>query len=292
MPSLTARVVNFALRSTGLFRRRFVGGPGFLAMLAKVQAQKVAEPRAGNLDIQRSEYDSRTVWTIKPKSGAPSANILYWHGGGYVFPVASAHWSFLCRMADKHGWAITAPLYPLAPGQGAEQITAWALGFYRAYATQTERFFMGGDSAGGGLAASTAQAARDEGLPAAAGLILICPWLDANPDDPEQARIEPRDAILTLSGIQDCGTSFASGLPLTDPRVSPIFGAWNNVPPILCFGGGDDLLVTDARTLKSQLPDMEYDEQAGMIHVWPILPLPESRNAQRKMADFTQISPR
>jgi epsilon-lactone hydrolase len=290
MPSLTARLVSFALRSSGLLRRRFAGGPGFQAMLAKVQAQKVAEPRGHNLDIQRSEYDGRPVWTIKPKSGAPTANILYWHGGGYVFPVASAHWSFLCRMATKHGWSITAPLYPLAPGQGAEQITAWALGFYRDYAKRTGRFFMGGDSAGGGLTASTAQAARDEALPAAAGLILICPWLDANPDEPEQAKIEPRDAVLTLSGIRDCGTTFASGLPLDDPRVSPIFGAWNNLPPILCFAGGDDLLVTDARALKTELPDMDYDEQAGMIHVWPILPFPESRIVQGKMAEFTQAS--
>jgi epsilon-lactone hydrolase len=292
MPSLTSRLVSFALRSSGLLRRRFSGGPGFLAMLAKVQAQKVAAPHGHHLDIHNSEFNGRPVWTIKPTSGEPTAQILYWHGGGYVFPVTSAHWSFLCRMAAKHGWSVTAPLYPLAPGHGAEYITAWALNFYRDYAARAERFFMGGDSAGGGLTASTAQTARDQGLPAAAGLILICPWLDANPDDPTQALIEPRDAILTLRGIQDCGTIFASGLPLKDPRVSPIFGAWNNLPPILCFGGGDDLLVTDARTLKAILPDMDYDEQGGMIHVWPILPLPESRIAQRRMAEFTRATAR
>jgi epsilon-lactone hydrolase len=288
MPSLTARFVSFALRSTGLLRRRFTGGPQFQNIIATVQAQKPAVPKNRNLDINCTQYDGRAVWTIQPKNGTASANILYWHGGGYVFPIASLHWAFLCRMAIEHGWAVTVPLYPLAPKHGAEQVAAWALNFYRDYAARNDRFFMGGDSAGGGLSAATAQAARDAALPAATGLILICPWLNASPDNPEQANIEPRDAVLTLSGIRDCGIAYASGLPLTDPRVSPIFGSWDNLPPILSIGGGDDVLVTDARALKAKVPSVDYEEQAGMIHVWPVFPFPESKIVQDKMADFTR----
>jgi acetyl esterase/lipase len=117
-------------------------------------------------------------------------------------------------------------------------------------------------------------------------LILICPWLNANPNDPAQPAIEPRDAILTLNGIMDCGKMYADDLAIDDPRVSPIFGEWDRLPPILCFGGGDDILVTDARALKARSPEIQYDERAGLIHVWPILPFPESRAAQNSMASF------
>ncbi|MBK6491008.1 MAG: alpha/beta hydrolase fold domain-containing protein, partial [Sphingomonadales bacterium] len=49
--------------------------------------------------------------------------------------------------------------------------------------------------AGGGLAAATAMAARDAGLPMPEKMILICPWLDACPDDPDQPGIELRDPL-------------------------------------------------------------------------------------------------
>jgi epsilon-lactone hydrolase len=286
MPSLKARLFSFVLRSTGILRRQFAGGEGFLTTIEKGQSQKAAVPKAHTSDITRSDYLGRTVWTIKPKSSKTTAEILYWHGGGYVFPISSAHWAFLCRMADTYGWAITVPLYPLAPAFRGKDITQWALDFYRDYTVTHSHFFMGGDSAGGGLTAATAQSARNAGLPPAAGLILICPWLNANPDHTDQPAIEPRDAILTLRGIEDCGKLYAADLAIDDPRVSPIFGNWDQLPPILCFGGGADILVTDARALKDKRPDIMYEELADMIHIWPILPFTESRVAQRKMADF------
>jgi epsilon-lactone hydrolase len=291
MPSFTASLFSFVLRSTGILRRQFSGGANFLSRIEKIQSQKAITPSAGNLDIACSEQNGRPVWTIKPKTSAPTAEILYWHGGGYVFPITSAHWTFLCRMADKYGWSITVPLYPLAPKNAGADVTAWALNFYRDYTKSHGRFFMGGDSAGGGLSASTAQAARDAGLPCASGLFLICPWLNAKPDAPDQKDIEPRDAILTISGIEACGQLFADGLPLDDPRISPIFGKWDHLPPILCFGGGDDILVTDSRALREKLPNIAYEERAGMIHVWPILPFRESREAQKTMAAFVDGIP-
>jgi epsilon-lactone hydrolase len=288
MPSFSARLVSFVLRSTGILKRQYAGGPNFPKTLAKVRARKVPEPHSRKLSIEKSEFQGRMVWTIAPKDRTPTASLLYWHGGGYVYPVSSAHWSFLCHMADVHGWSVTAPLYPLAPENTAAQITAWALDFYRMFMERkpSPPILMGGDSAGGGLTASTTMQARDEGLPLPDGLVLICPWLNAVPDNLEQLQIETRDPILSVTGITDCGVTFAGELPLTDYRVSPIYGEWHTLPPILCFGGGDDILVTDARALKAKKPDMNYDEQAGMIHVWPILSVPESRAAQRKMAQF------
>lgn len=291
MPSLKARFVGFLLRTTGYYRRQFTGGEKFAPNIAKARAAAAPKPTAKAREsavISSEQFEGQTVWTFAPKDRAPTAHLLYWHGGGYIYTAAPGHLAFLAHMAKTHGWHITAPLYPLAPENTALAVTAWALDFYRDYLERRggEPFFMGGDSAGGGLTASVAMLARDAGMAPPAGLILICPWLNVEPTLPEQRAIEPRDGILTISGIASAGLSFAGGLPLTDHRVSPIYGDWDGVPPVLCFGGGDDILVTDARALKAKLPLVDYTEVAGLMHVWPLLPLPESKVAHAQMAAF------
>lgn len=289
MPSFAASLAGFVLRTTGYYRRMFTGGPQFKKNIAKVRAAPLPEPAAkSDLDMQRSEFQGRPVWHIVPKGRTPSAHVLFWHGGGYVYPATDIHWKFLNHMASQHGWSITAPLYPLAPENTAEHITAWANAYYATYRAEigSVPFVMGGDSAGGGLTAALAQMARDTAQQMPAGLLLICPWLNLDPAHPDQLKTEPRDGILTISGISEGGTLYAGDLPRDDWRCSPIFGNWDGLPPILAFAGGDDILVTDSRALKIKLPSVEVIELSGMMHDWPIFSFSESRTAQAKMADF------
>ncbi|MFN3451063.1 MAG: alpha/beta hydrolase fold domain-containing protein [Sphingorhabdus sp.] len=289
MPSFTASLAGFVLRTTGYYRRMFTGGPQFQKNIIKVRAAPLPKPTAkSDLDVRQSEFQGRPVWHIAPKDRTPSAHILFWHGGGYVYPATDIHWKFLSHMASQYRWSITAPLYPLAPESSAEAITEWASAYYAMYQADIKGapFIMGGDSAGGGLTAALAQMARDGGQPLPAGLLLICPWLNLDPAHPDQQKTEPRDGILTISGIAEGGTLYAGDLPRTDPRCSPIFGNWDGLPPILAFAGGDDILVTDSRALKAKVPSVDLTELAGMMHDWPIFSFSESRKAQAAMAGF------
>ena len=291
MPSLSARIVGFLLRTSGVYRRMYSGGPSFPGRIAKIRAARVAEPSAktrAKLDVSSSEFAGRTVWRLAPKDAKPSATMLYWHGGGYVYPATPGHWSFLAGMAETYGWEVIAPCYPLAPESEAQEVTEFALSFYRDMLGRTDptRLMMGGDSAGGGLTVATVQLARDAGLTLPKALVLVCPWLNVVPDNPDQAKIEPRDAILTISGIREAGALYGAKLGTDDPRVSPIRGSLAGLPPILAFGGGDDILVADARALKTALPSVDCTEVAGMIHDWPIFTFPESKVAQAKMGAF------
>jgi len=289
MPSLTARLIATLLRTTGTLRKRYSDGPGFEARIAQSRSQQqfpTAKMR-GRVEVSETEFDGRRVFRIAPKGGSAVAEMLYWHGGGYVYPAVDVHWQFYAHMSEKHGIAITTPLYPLAPEANARTTLEWAVRYYCAFAAdRTAPFVMGGDSAGGGLCAALAQAMRDEGQPLPRALLLICPWLDISVSHPDQLHIEPRDCVLTVSGAQAAGRLYAADLPLNDPRVSPIHGDWQGLPPILAFGGGDDILVPDARALKKRLPATEYVEEAGMMHDWPIFFLRESRQAQAQMAEF------
>jgi epsilon-lactone hydrolase len=289
MASLLARVIATVLRTTSTLRKRYSDSPDFMERIA-ASREKPDLPTAKmrqRLAVGETKLNGRSIWTIAPKDGAPAAHLLYFHGGGYVYPAVDVHWNFIAHMAETHRIAVTAPLYPLAPEAAAEETTAFGLAAYEAFlASHDGPFIMGGDSAGGGLTAVVAQAARDKGLRAASGLLLVCPWLDGSGDHPDQPAIEKRDCVLTLGGIRAAGKLYAGDLPITDPRVSPIHGEWSGLPPTLCYGGGDDILVTDARALKAKLPSIEYVEEAGLMHVWPIFFLRESRVAQAQIAEF------
>lgn len=289
MPSFAASLSGFVLRTTGYYRRMFTGGPQFQKNISKVRAAPLpAPPATAGLEIQQSDFQGRPVWRIRPTDRAPTAHVLFWHGGGYVYPATPIHWKFLSHMASAYGWSISAPLYPLAPENSAEHITAWAMSYYATYHAEigSAPFVMGGDSAGGGLTAALAQMARDSAQPLPVGMLLICPWLNLDPSHPDQMKTEPRDGILTISGIAEGGTLYAGSLPLTDARCSPIHGNWDGLPPILAFAGGDDILVTDSRALKAKLPSVDMTELEGMMHDWPIFSFAESRKAQARMAEF------
>jgi epsilon-lactone hydrolase len=291
MASLLAKIIASVFRTTGTLRRRFSDGPGFHRRIAasRVKPDLPTAKMHSTLAVSKNQLHGRDIWTIAPKDRAPAAHLLYFHGGGYVYPPASVHWNYMAYMAQKHGFAVTAPLYPLAPEATAAETTAFGLAAYETFlAAHDGPFLMGGDSAGGGLAAVVAQMARDKGLRPASGLLLVCPWLDGSGSHPDQPAIEPRDCILTLGGIKAAGALYAGDLPVNDPRISPIHGDWKGLPPILCYGGGDDILVTDARALKAKLPAIEYVETAGLMHVWPIFFLSESRAAQSQIAAFAR----
>lgn len=291
MPSLTARLIASLFRMTGTLRKRYSDGPDFLKNIeqSRVEQQFPNSKLRRKVDIRETEFEGRKIYRFAPKDRPVAGHMLYWHGGGYVYPAVDIHWQFLAHMAEKHGIVSTAPLYPLAPEASAEESVDWAMRFYREFTPdRAGPFIMGGDSAGGGMCAAVAHAMRDEGRLMPKALILICPWLDVSVSHADQAAIEPRDCVLTINGARAAGRLYARNLPLDDPRVSPLFGNWQNLPPILAFGGGDDILLPDARRLKEKLPAIEYIEEAGMMHDWPIFFLRESRDAQARMAAFIE----
>jgi epsilon-lactone hydrolase len=289
MASFAARVTAFILRKTGVYRRMFSGGDVIVRYRTKLIADGIgpSPKQERGLNVRRDTFQGRCVWTIAPEGEAPSATVLFWHGGGYVYPPMSGHWDYFALMARKYGWRVVAPMYPLAPESDVAATLRFANDFYAdLIAREGAPVIMGGDSAGGGLAAATAMALRDAKVAMPKGLLLICPWLDTAADHPDQAGIEPRDPILTLAGIRDAGRLYAGAAGTGDWRASPVHGDWTGLPPILAFGGGDDILVTDARRLKALLPAVDYEEQAGLIHDWPMFTFPESRAAQARMAGW------
>ncbi|MBL8334931.1 MAG: alpha/beta hydrolase, partial [Rubrivivax sp.] len=170
--------------------------------LAPDQARRLYESAAEVLEPPRRALDR--VQDIQLPGGdgqprparlyAPSFGrlpvLLYLHGGGFVIGSLETHDALCRQLAARSGCAVVALDYRLAPEHRfpAAVDDSWAA--LRALSVEAERFGLdaarlavGGDSAGGTLAAVSALQARDAGLPLALQL-LITPGTTAHADTP------------------------------------------------------------------------------------------------------------
>lgn len=258
--------------------------------------QKPDPPRGmyKQFDITCYEIQSSKIFEIRPQNRLPTHTVLYWHGGAYVSNISPIHWKFIGRLVSMLDATFIVPDYPLLPQHTCRDVTAFTLLAYEETIKKVkpEDLIVMGDSAGGGLVLVTAQEAPKHGLPQPAALVMISPFLDVTMSDPELAIIDTRDPYISLSGLVAAGDMYAAELSKVDPRVSPIYGSLTGLPPMQLFVGSDELLLVDARKLKTkaeaQKIPLEYHEGAGLFHVWPILLFmsAEATKACEQIRDF------
>jgi acetyl esterase len=121
---------------------------------------------------------------VPAEAEAPLPVLLYFHGGGFVVGGLETHDSLCRQLAWRSGGAVVSLDYRLAPEHRFPAAwddawlalqTVWREGRER-WGLDTSRIAIGGDSAGGTLAAATALRARDELLPLALQ-VLITPGM-------------------------------------------------------------------------------------------------------------------
>lgn len=237
--------------------------------------------------VRRSDREGWPIFELAPMAGPPpERRVLYFHGGAYINEATRSHWLLTARLAREARCRCLLPIYPLGARAGAARVVATAAEIASQLLEQGGELVLAGDSAGGGLALASSLALRARGL-AADGIILISPWLDVRIDRPEQLAIENRDAMLAATGLRRAGRTYADGLPLDDPRVSPLEGDLRGLPPITVFSGTHDILNPDSRRLRDRCAESAVEcrliEAPGMPHVYPLMPTPEGRQARRQL---------
>ena len=140
-----------------------------------------------------------------------------------------------------------------------------------------------GDSAGGGLALALAERFRALRLPAPEELILFSPWVDVEMRNPALEEYVPRDPWLTLS-LRVPGLCFGDG----DDRISPLYGDLSGIRNVLLVTGTREILYPDTMALYEKLrrdPSNELLVGQDMLHVYPLIPLPEAKAATKKVIE-------
>ncbi len=143
--------------------------------VGNVENRSIPGP-AGNIPVR--------IYT--PKGAGPFPMLVYFHGGGWVLGSLES-WDAPCRMlTNLVGCIMVSVDYRLAPEhkfpkplEDCYAATQWVADNAASINGDPARIAIGGDSAGGNLAAAVALMARDHGKPRIAYQLLVYPVTDA-----------------------------------------------------------------------------------------------------------------
>ena len=243
-------------------------------------------------NVSERRFHDRKVFTLTPKKCPSARHILYLHGGAYVQNFVRQHWTFLAMLLKHTHCTITAPDYPLAPKHTYVDAFEMMIPLYEEIikTSGAKNTILMGDSAGGGFALALAQKAKLEGLPQPGKIILLSPWLDISLENPQIEDVDPLDPFLGVPGLRQAGALYAGKSDLKNFMLSPLYGPLQDLAEISLFVGSRDILVADARKLRSLAMQhgtaINYREYEDMLHVWMLLNLPESKKAQKEIMEL------
>lgn len=206
-----------------------------------------------------------------PVDHAPA--LLYLHGGGWVIGAPESH-EDICRiLANLAGAVVVSPDYRLAPEHpypAAVEDCAAVLADMAAhsdrYGIDPGRIAVGGDSAGGNLAAVLALMARDGPLPRVTAQILIYPVTDQRQTSDSYAAYA-WDFGLTAAGMAWFRAHYLpQDADRTDWRLSPLLvPSLHDVAPAFVALAGHDVLYDEGAAYAERLKT----EAEAVVRVWP-----------------------
>jgi acetyl esterase len=203
--------------------------------------------------------------------------LVFFHGGGWVIGNLETH-DVVCRkLAHEAELIVISVDYRLAPEHkfpaavdDAIAATAWIAANARQLGIDASRLMVGGDSAGGNLAAVVALAARDNGGPAIAGQVLVYPATEFSRKHPSQR--EPETSILLTHSVIGWFTNHYMGdADISDWHASPARATTlAGLPPAYVLTAGADPLRDEgdeyAARLKEAGVPVAYRHFPGQFH--------------------------
>lgn len=232
----------------------------------------------------------------------PTATVLYLHGGAFVsgrFPMyASLCGQLASRLNARVFWidyrlAPEMP-YPAALDDACHSCNALAAGY------PDDPLAIMGDSAGGNLTLATLLRLRDMAnadgpgasprMPACA--VAISPGADMVGDAPSRRANAASDAMLTPGMIEMATALYLAGHDPRDPYVSPVYGDYSGLPPLMLTVSESEALRDDAYRVahRARLTGISVSLHTrwNMPHVWPVFysVLPEARQDVAEIAAF------
>ena len=209
-------------------------------------------------------------------TGGPGPVLLWCHGGGFVSGDLETHDRPLRALANRLGFPVLAIAWRLAPEHPYPAGLDDALAGLRWTAEQPwidpARIAIGGDSAGGAIAAVLTHRARDSGGPQPAFQVLLYPNTDLGGDGsayPSWAENDGR--ILTRAELERNFALYAGPVDRIDPGLSPIRAAdLSRLPPALVVTGEADPQRDEGEAYAARLREagvpVEQFRYPGMIH--------------------------
>jgi acetyl esterase len=205
--------------------------------------------------------------------------LVFFHGGGFVLGDLDTHdglCRLLCRDAGVHVLSIDYRLAPehKAPAAGQDCYAAyrWALEHAAELGADPARIAVGGDSAGGNLAAVVSQQARNDGVQLPVLQLLMYPVVDFN-SETRSKTLFADGFFLTKKDMDWFQAQYLEDAPIdeADPRVAPLLADdLSGLPPALLLTGGFDPLRDEGNQYAAKLAaagvPVDHRQYGSLIH--------------------------
>lgn len=219
--------------------------------------------------------------------------VLYLHGGAYFICSPATHRPITWRLSAAAQRPVLALDYRQGPVHTLADSLSDALGAYRGLLDRGHApndILLAGDSAGGHLTLSTLLCLRDKGLPLPAAAVCLSPWTDLSG---VRRRVNCwTDPMLPAGRVDWLAHRWTDGLNCRDPLVSPVYGDYTGIPPLMIVTGSTEILRDDGRRVALRARQdgvpVTYEDWKRMPHVFPIFAdaVPEARMVFQHIARF------
>lgn len=142
-------------------------------------------PKTEGMTVETVKVGGRRLRLYRPEVQRETAALFWIHGGGLLFGDARQDETLCAQTALELGITVFSANYRFAPDHpfpaahdDVREAWEWALSHAGDYGVNADRFVIGGESAGAGLAAALAQRIHDEGGPQPIGQWLFAPMID------------------------------------------------------------------------------------------------------------------
>lgn len=229
--------------------------------MPKEKGVKYKKVRLGDIKALVSEYDQTNDKNI----------IMYIHGGGFVSGSASSSKGYSSMLAKYSGCKVIAVDYRLAPEH------AFPKGFddcYNAFCEITRMYpevkvTLVGESAGANLCLALALKVKEKRKISC--ILVHSPIVDFTGNlDREEHEID--DFTVKESCLKPLNEIYVGNNKANNPYVSPLFGDYENFPPIFITCDYNETLYADAKALYEKCDqsgvDVELIEMKGTFHAF------------------------
>ena len=253
--------------------------------------------------LQKITLSKASAYLLRKEGGNHTRIVYQIHGGGYVgqfsnlYNRTALHFSQLYEDADvlSLDYRVYPAVHPAAL-EDAQEGYQWIL--KKGYLSKN--MLLCGESAGAGLCLGLTLKLRDEKMPLPSMLVLSSPWADMTASGPSYKEKVQEDVLF---GTPKSKTPprypvpilYAGKADLTDPYLSPVYGSYQNFPPMLIQTGEAELLKSDSDRIvekaKAAGRSVQYYTYPGMYHTFYITHpnLPESKQAWRRIEKYIKL---
>ncbi len=269
----------------------------------RAQYVKQCKEQWGELDevhaVEDVDADGVPIRIYRPvETDEPSMALVYFHGGGWVIGSIETHDGPARAIARRAGIVVVSVDYRLAPEHrfpaaldDAWAATQWVSSHAADLRLDVDRIGVGGDSAGGNLAAVVARRGRDHAIPIALQLLLY-PVINHAFDTPSYSFFS-QGYGLTRDGMQWFWEQYlGEGGDGTNPDASPSqAGDLRRLPRAIVVTAEADVLRDEAESYAQRLflstVETEGYRYDGMIHGF----LRMAGKVERSNAAFDELAP-